>query len=272
MAMNGKGRTHAYYAEAHAIAKQAKDSYGANLAAYGQIFLDPEKGGDVCSELEDINVEDGFCIGSACMQVSGALTPNGWVTTASSVLNGVDVRGVLTADRIEGKIVSTHPLQGYTPAVKFQTVEFENLQIQGQRLTPVREDNLLGNTPPDTPGKDPNSDPYLDEWLTSLPFLENVKNQDARIANDANAPIFARARFRRKPGKCTVECALVRSVQGVPQGYPAAGHVIEVPGFGNVFLGELMVGRHFDLNMIRLELKDGVFTLGGPGVNGKTKP
>jgi hypothetical protein len=48
--------------------------------------------------------------------------------------------------------------------------------------------------------------------------------------------------------------------------------VIEVPGFGNVFVGELSVGRHFDLNMLRLELKDGVFTLGGPSVNGKSKP
>ena len=50
MAMHGDGRTHTYYAEAHAIAKQSKDSYGANLAAYGQIFLDPEKGGEFCCE------------------------------------------------------------------------------------------------------------------------------------------------------------------------------------------------------------------------------
>ena len=82
---------------------------------------------------------------------------------------------------------------------------------------------------------------------------------------------FARARFQRKPGKCTVECALVRR-STTSALCSASGHVIEVPGFGNVFLGELSVGRHFDLNMIRLELEDGIFTLGGPGVNGKSKP
>jgi hypothetical protein len=43
--------------------------------------------------------------------------------------------------------------------------------------------------------------------------------------------------------------------------------VIEVPGFA-MFLGELSVGRHFDLNMIRLELADGIFTL-WPRVNGR---
>jgi hypothetical protein len=272
MAMNGNGRTHAYYAEAHAIAKQAKDSYGANLAAYGQIFLDPENGGEFCCEPGRLDVENGFCVGSSHMVVTGKLCDSGWVTTASSVLEGVNVRGVLTADRIEGNIFSTHPLQGYMPAIEFQEVKYTNLRIKGDVVTPQVDKAILGPTPKDAVGKDPNSDPYLDEWLTSDTFLGNVKNQDARIADNPRAPDFARARFRRKPGKCTVECALVSTIDNVPSQYRTAGHVIEVPGFGNVFVGELSVGRHFDLNMIRLELEDGIFTLGGPGVNGKSKP
>ena len=158
------------------------------------------------------------------------------------------------------------------PAVQFQELCFTNLRIKGAPLTPQFDKRILGGKPADSPGKDPNSDPYLDEWLTSEQFLNNVKTQDARIADNPNAPEFARKRFRRKPGRCTVECAVVSSVDGVPSDLPAAGHVIEVPGFGNVFLGELSVGQHFDLNMVRLELPDGVFTLGGPSVNGKTRP
>ena len=158
------------------------------------------------------------------------------------------------------------------PAIEFQEVKYTNLRIKGDVVTPQVDKAILGPTPKDAVGKDPNSDPYLDEWLTSDTFLGNVKNQDARIADNPRAPDFARARFRRKPGKCTVECALVSTIDNVPSQYRTAGHVIEVPGFGNVFVGELSVGRHFDLNMIRLELEHGIFTLGGPGVNGKIKP
>jgi hypothetical protein len=169
------GRTHTYYAEAHALAKQSKGSYGDNVAVYGQIFLDPEKGGELCCEPGPLNVEGGFCINSSCMQVSGALTADGWVTTASSVLEGVDVRGVLTADRIEGRIVSVHPPMGYMPTVQFQEVKYTNLKLNRLPLTPQVDKAILGKKPDDAAGKDPNSDPYLDEWLTSEEFLTNVK-------------------------------------------------------------------------------------------------
>jgi hypothetical protein len=161
---------------------------------------------------------------------------------------------------------------GYVPAFCFDDVQYVNLRIKGVPVTPALNLGITGKTPAETPGKNPDSDPYLDEYLTSAPFLAAVKAQDAAIAGNANAPDFAKTKYKRDPGKCTVECSVVTDVRGVPPGYRAAGHIIEVPEFGNVFLGEFSVGQHFDLNMLRLELDDGVFTIGGPGVNGKTKP
>ena len=151
-------------------------------------------------------------------------------------------------------------------------MKFTDLRIKWGRGDPAGRRSDTGPTPKDAVGKDPESRSISRRVAHLREFLGDVKNQDARIADNPRAPDFARARFKRQPGKCTVECAVVSTNDR------SSLSVIVLPGsdrsagFRQCFLGELSVGRHFDLNMIRLELEDGVFTLGGPGVNGKTRP
>jgi hypothetical protein len=272
MAMAGVDRIHTYYAEAHAIGRHTKSQQPTSVRIHGQIFLDADAGGKKTCELAPIE-DIGISIGSAFLEVSGAFDPaQGWITIAKCVLSGFNARGVLTADKIVATMRAVHPLLGYVPAFCFDEVRFDNLQINGASVTPAFNLKITGKTPAEVAGKNPDSDPYLDEYLTSEEFLAAVKAQDAAIAGNGNAPDFAKTKYKRQPGKCTVECSVVTGATGVPREYRAAGHVIEVPEFGNVFLGEFSVGRHFDLNLMRLELADGVFTIGGPSVNGKTKP
>jgi hypothetical protein len=272
MAMAGVDRIHTYYAEAHAIGRHTKSQQPTSVRTHGQIFLDADAGGKKTCELAPIE-DIGISIGSAFLEVSGAFDPaQGWITIAKCVLSGFNARGVVTADKIVATMRAVHPLLGYVPAFCFDEVRFDNLQINGASVTPAFNLKITGKTPAEVAGKNPDSDPYLDEYLTSEEFLAAVKAQDAAIAGNGNAPDFAKTKYKRQPGKCTVECSVVTGATGVPREYRAAGHVIEVPEFGNVFLGEFSVGRHFDLNMMRLELADGVFTIGGPSVNGKTKP
>jgi hypothetical protein len=273
MAMaGGNGRIHTYYAEAHAIGRRTRSQQPTKVLTHGQIFLDADAGGKRTCELAPVR-ESGISIDSACLEVVGFLDETqGWMTSATSDLRGFNARDVITADRIVATIKAMHPLVGYVPALCFEEVRFDNLQINGQVVIPALNLQIAGETPKEVQGKDPDSDPYLDEYLTSEGFLAAVRAQDAAIANNPNAPVFAQTKYKRKPGRCTVECSVVTEARGVPRDYRAAGHVIEVPKFGNVFLGEFFVGQHFDLTMMRLELEDGMFSIGGPGVNGKTKP
>jgi hypothetical protein len=67
----------------------------------------------------------------------------------------------------------------------------------------------------------------------------------------------------------------VQQANGDFQGTPC-GHVIEIPNFGKLFLGELIVHRNaFQLVMIRLELGSpvaGDVSVAAAKSNGRTNP
>jgi hypothetical protein len=57
---------------------------------------------------------------------------------------------------------------------------------------------------------------------------------------------------RKKKGY--VLCSLVNELQGAKPG-TAFGHVLHVPGFGNIFFGELVVAPNsYRLTMMRIEM------------------
>ena len=97
--------------------------------------------------------------------------------------------------------------------------------------------------------------------------LGRISTQYSAIRKAKGLPLWASERYRwdRKATQAgSMCCSLVRSVKGFPG--ICFGHVIEVPHFGKIFLGELKVERKkpersgdpetytFHLTMIRLEL------------------
>jgi hypothetical protein len=75
-------------------------------------------------------------------------------------------------------------------------------------------------------------------------------------------------------------CLLVKGVEAPEKGNDSSvkrcGHVLHVPDFGNIFLGEMLVSRSSaQLTMLRVEMgcmADGIVSIGSAFSNGRTMP
>jgi hypothetical protein len=196
----------------------------------------------------------------------------GWATLATSVVENVKVLDIFTADRIVGQISTEHPFVGYYPRVSFLGTRFEGVRIGGHSVT-VAVDSDICNTTED-------NDRYpKTACVNDKRFLTKVAEQYRQTTSGSNAPPWVRDQFASAPaqGNATghVLCSVVKSVSGQFPGQ-SFGHILEVPGFGKIFLGELIVNcESFNLSMVRLELGcpvQGKVSMVSVHANGSTYP
>jgi hypothetical protein len=201
---------------------------------------------------------------SGYTQVGGHKSPkegHGFVTLSTSVVEGLNILDVLTADRVVAQISTEHPVWDdrglQVPAVTFLGTRFENLRIDGHEVELETQFDILGAGPK-------NNTPYHeDEQVIRRAF----KHYDA-------LPDWAKDKqhgWHQVPGGQRygdLKCSLVAHIdkkRGTPK-----GHVIDLPHFGKIFLAELTVNRqkaepssngqpnpetyYFHLEMVRVEL------------------
>jgi hypothetical protein len=277
-------RYHHFHAEADILSAELQRPLQQNIKPQAFVKL-PEEGGYLSQRAENFRLEGVISFHSAYTQVAGntSLKPgHGWTTLVTSVVEGLNVLDVVTADRVVAQISTDHPLAGYVPAVTFLGTRFENLKIAGHDVNPELNPELCGPKPP-------NDTPYIEDPA----FLNRVAQQYTEINRAKDLPDWGREKYHKdlldvakikqqdeaaKKGKgerVRVECSLVNSVT---QGLPGStfGHVIEVPDFGKIFLAELEVDRDsFHLTMIRLDMgcvAHGNGKIVNGSVNGHTKP
>jgi hypothetical protein len=202
---------------------------------------------------------------------------HGFVTLTTSVVEGLNILDVVTADRVVARIATEHPADGAVPSINFLGTRFENLRIGGHKVDIVTDLDIIGPKPK-------NDVSYFDKKAS---MMGKISKQFEKISKAEGLSDWARENYlpRREPGKNPNEaqCSVVSSVNGYPKlnggnGYPKAfGHVIDLPHFGKIFLGELTINRKegdalkkefdsytFSLTMLRLEL--GCPVEGGVGV------
>jgi len=233
-----------------------------------------QAGGHAASKVGPFQLDDIATGQSAYSEIFGSVnkTNGAWTTLVTSVVEGLNVMEVVTADRVVSRLSVEHPLVGDNPRVSFMGSQFENLRIAGAPVEPVMNLGLLA-TPtgqfPDTP------------FTEDRNFIGRALEQNKKMLGVEGAPEWLAARYgwinseeaRRKKGY--VLCSLVEQVEGVKHasGY---GHIVTVPGFGNVFLGELSVSQGvFRLTMIRMEMGcagDGNLSVGTSNSNGYPMP
>jgi hypothetical protein len=148
----------------------------------------------------------------------------------TSVIEGLNVLDIVTADRIVCQISTDHPLVGYVPTVTFLGTRFENLRIAGHQVKLDLDLDILGAKPKKDAG-------YLsdrDFQKRANAQRERLKGLPADIAKYYNQGSSSAG----KPGPIT--CSLVNQVEG---GYPGRsfGHAIDVPNFGKIYLATLTV-------------------------------
>ena len=256
--MTTNNRVHYYHADASALGGSLERPLEQIIPLQAPLSLSPA-GGYGSARSENFRLEGVLSYRSASTQVSGALSrkeSGGWITLVTSVVEGLNVLDVVTADRLTAQISTEHPLVGNNPKVTFLGTSFENLKIAGCPVDVTLDLNIC----------DQNGGGYpAQPCVSNKRFLDKVKEQYQRI-NDTNdledwvkersIPDWIKERYDPKlvAKSGSVLCSIVKETDGEFPGRPF-GNVFEVPEFGRVFLGELLVDcQSYQLTMVRLEM------------------
>jgi hypothetical protein len=279
--MAATNRVHYYHADACAFGGTFERPIAQNVAPQAPLSLSPA-GGYGSARSENFRLEGVMSYKSASTQVSGHLSKkegHGWVTLVTASVEGLNVLDVITADRLTAQISTEHPLEGDNPKVNFLGTTFENLKVSGCPINVQVDFDMCdqGN------GAGYPSQPCMGD----AQFLRRVEGQYQRMTNsknypewvkDRSIPDWVKARYTWNDAQAKSGSVLGSIVKEVSGQFPGRQffNVFEVPEFGRVFLGELMVDcMTYRLTMLRLELGcSGQASLAGPIAltNGHTIP
>lgn len=287
--------THDYHAEAHVLSGHLQRPIEQRIEQHAPVTLKDRRGGHFTRMTDDVSIEGLITFTKGHTRVSGArsLKNNGWVTLSTSILEGLNVFEIITADRIVSQVSTDHAYEnGHVPQVTFLGTQFKNLQVSGFPVTLKLKFDICG----DRPANDRS-------YLRDRKFLEGVKGQTTKIADGDGLPKELKAQYYEELARierllktCEVDdnvcrepitCSLIESIGEIPiPGVQSFGHVLVIPEFGRVALGEIVVGEkeydpkerpspYFELTGINMKLGcvgDGMAKAATATANGRTHP
>ncbi len=248
----GTNRVMYYHADASPMGGHLTHPKELVLSAKGSVSLG-QAGGHAASKVKNFRPHPEVSTGTAYSVAKGGVNAEtgNWTTVVTSTVEDLKLFDVVTADRIVANLSIEHPRRGDYPCVCFDGCVFENLRIAGKPVTLDLDLALLTAKQHDFPDV---------PWPEVPGFVKRAVAQNAKIVRDAEAPAPLRSRYAwmsqksQRTQKGYIACSLVAGVQGTVPG-STFGHVVRVPGFGDLFLGELIVdARSFHLNMLRAEM------------------
>jgi hypothetical protein len=269
-------RKHIFNAEAKIIEGHLRQPVAHQIQPQAHSQLPAEGGYRFCHS-RDYRIEGVLRFESAYSHVSGSksLKPGeGWGTLSTTVIEGLNIMEILTADRVVGQIITEHPLIGHVPTISFLGTRFENLRVAGKLVDLDLDVDILGQKPADDA-------PYTKEGKV----LSRISSQYKRINETSGLPTELAGRYNQLASSLEstekVECSLVNQAAGA---YPGQtyGHILHIPHFGTVTLGKLTLTHSqfaagtpqqtlVELTMIDLKLGcviDGDIPIGTGGNNG----
>lgn len=219
---------HYYHADASALGGFIQRPVQQNIEVQSPVSL-PPVGGFLATRSEDFRVHGIISAKATHSQVSGSVNPSTGnpATMMTTVVEGLNVLNILTADRVVAQISSEHPKNGGHPRVLFLGTQIENLRVSGHPLEVILDVDIFGH------GK-------------STKFPKSPAVADKKFLKQVRQP------YDRNKG--LVVCTLVKRITG---DFPGTQHanVLEIPEFGKVYLAELLVHcNSYHLIMMRLEL------------------
>ena len=247
-------RTHLYKAEATILSGELRLPIFQPIEPQTRSTL-AEKGGYFNQRSDGYQLESVISFRSAYTHVAGNPSPKpgeGPTTLTTTVVEGLNVLEVVTADRVVGQTITVHPLEGYVPSISIHATRFENLRIAGHPVELEIDHDIFGAKPADDA-------PYTKD----AGFVARVSRQYDRISDDMDLPAELLQRYNKLSSnlgkKVAAECSLVIRASGR---YPGRsfGHVITVPGFGTITLAKLTV-KHEDPHQKTKAPKKTTFTL-----------
>jgi hypothetical protein len=210
----------------------------------------PAVGGHATTRTEAFNCDEIVSCRAAYTRVTGGqVTDDGpWSTLVTSVVEGLNILETFKAERMVAQVTVEHPKDGGNPAISLAGCHFDGLRLGGHDVSPTLNPKLFGVGSVDRI-----------EW----PIFQQIgRDQAVRMVAKAKAGKNAEWVLDRFDWMTSAKpkadgCVLCSLVDGIEQPVPgkAFGHALEIPHFGKIFLGELLVCRSsIQLSMIRAEL------------------
>ncbi len=292
--------SHEYHAEAHALSGYLHHPVYQRINEKAQVTLKDYRDGHIQEKESQFGLE-GISFESGRSRVSGNrnLKNKGWITLSTSIVEGLNVLEVITADRVVSQVSTEHAyVNGHVPSLTFLGTQFVNLRLSGIPIKPKFDFGICADKPQ---GKTP--------YVKHLSFLRGAKKQlDTIIQGDL--PVEVRNEYsdrlkvvegliayagnsgngRNGQEPIVVTCSLITSIdideaRSVIPGLKTAGNVLFIPEFGTVALGEVEVksspqdngeyDNYFNLKMVEMNLGcigNGKITAGSSANNGAHKP
>ena len=261
---------HEYHAEAHLLSGQLDRPIVQTIPHQARVSLRDWSGGHIYERLQGYDLEGLVSFKSGYTRVSGYRSgerEHAFVTLATSVIEGLNIFDVLTADRVVAQVSTSHPEPkygetkkdddlGHVPEVTFLGSQFTNLKIGGYKVKPILNPEICGARPKGDVS-----------YLFDGGFLGRAREQATAIAkfNDEPNALKEQAEAFRLDYSKEVEdidklsslerrddrhdhklnCSLVQDIH-FPKDIPGVKHinnVLYIRDFGIVTLGSVTVGR-----------------------------
>jgi hypothetical protein len=219
----------------------------------------PAVGGYATTRTENFNFEEIISCRAAYTRVSGReVRQDGpWSVLVTSVVEELNILEIVKAERVVAQLSVEYLREGGFPRISLAGSHFDHLRIGGYDAFPAMNPNLM-----DT-GRDAETSRSRIPW--SL-FQKTGREQTGKLLKSIRGDKEAYAarglaerfewmdRDRDLEDDGLVLCSLVDNVDREIPGTSFC-HVLEIPDFGRIFLGELLVSpASIQLTMVRAEL------------------
>jgi hypothetical protein len=272
-------RVYHYHADANALGGVLTHPYKAVISTAANSSLS-NAGGYNSSPTVPYHLDHILHCDKAYTHTTGGDEDGYWGTLTTAVVEGVNLLEVVTADKIVGQISTKHLKVGKVASVSFVGSQFVNLRINGQLVEPVLDLHPFPVPENGTPGS--KSAKLLQ--VSSYHHKDVRKlaaEQSRKVTGHPHTPDWVKRRYGWLESAKEIDdrghllCSLVKEIRGGDSN-TTFGHVIHVPGFGNVFLGEITVYQgSYQLTMVRAEMgcaSSGAVSMASTRTNGKTYP
>ena len=230
-----------FHGHGHALSGEFRHPLFALIPAQASASLS-SIGGVAFAKAENFHFQDFVCFKSAHTHISGKRrrgeAGETFVTHASTVVKGLNILGVVTAERIVSRLTSIHKPDEPEGHIIAEDSRFEGLKIAGEDVKVTLRHELL----------------------VKCKTFDDLAKSGKMVAHDR----------KRQVGICSLVEKIETKLKGVK------GHVIEVEDFGKIFLAEVFSypGTR-TLTMLRLELGSphvADLTAAETGTNGQPGP
>ena len=291
MSANWIKETHNYHAEATALRGNIIQPLKGKINPQAYNKLHGREGSYRSQRSDGFRFEHILAYESAYTHVAGSYSERvgnvdnfnkapGWNTVSTSVIEGLNIMEILTADRIVSQVSTVHRRDGHRPTVSFLGTRFENVRIAGLEVEINLNTQLFGENPLSTYDY-----PQGHALYESVRECPNLKADFAGRYPEEQGEGEKSRQASSNIG--TVHASLVTSVQ-VKGKFPGTTHgsMINLTNFGQIYFAPFMLTQSnldgqngpketlLELKMLAIRMgciADGDVDAGGCVINGATE-